>query len=240
MRSAVYTAIFGDYDNLQQPVPQDADCDFICFTDQDLPARVGLWNVVRVRRSFAHPRMQAKYFKVLSHKVFPGGRLSWRNRLRRGGWSLGQHIYTHSIWIDGRLIIKSPSFARDLAPPAAETGWAMFSHPDRDNIFDEAEVCATMVKCQGLPVIEQVESYRHAGFNGGGLRACTVIARAEPEKDRLREANAVWWREINAWTYRDQLSLPYVLWKTRTPIGVIPGNLWQNQWFDWAEHLSDL
>ena len=60
MRSVIYTAIFGNYDELKQPAVQDADCDFICFTDQRLPARVGAWNVVHVKtRAGMHPRMQA-------------------------------------------------------------------------------------------------------------------------------------------------------------------------------------
>jgi hypothetical protein len=242
MRSVIYTAIFGNYDDLKQPAVQDTDCDFICFTDQCLPARVGVWNVVHVKtRAGMHPRMQAKRFKILSHEVIPDGRLSFRHRLRRGAWSL-RNRYMCSIWVDGSLAIKGKSFAKDLlaAAAVADAGWAMFRHPDRDCIFEEATISATMEKYRGLPMFEQVEAYRREGvIEHSGLFACTVIARQEPLNDLVRRVNELWWKENVKWTYQDQLSLPYVLTKTGTTVGVIPGNLWENQWFDWITHRTE-
>lgn len=240
VRSVVYTAIFGNHDQLNQPAVQDADCDFICFTDQRLPTRVGAWNVVHVKaRAGMHPRMQAKRFKLLSHEVFHGGRLALRYRLRHSAWSM-RYRYTGSIWVDGSLAIKSNSFARDLlATAAAEADWAMFRHPDRDCIFAEAAVSATLEKYHGLPLFEQVEAYRREGVvEHGGLFACGVIARQEPLNDRLRRVNELWWKENVKWTYQDQLSLPYVLKQTDATVGVIPGKLRDNQWFDILAHQA--
>jgi len=240
MRSVIYTAIFGNYDELKQPAVQDADCDFICFTDQRLPARVGAWNVVHVKtRAGMHPRMQAKRFKLLSHEVFHDGRLAFKYRLRRGAWSL-RNRYTCSIWVDGSLAIKGKSFARDLAAAAADVGWAMFRHPHRDCIFEEAAVSATMEKYRGLPIFEQVEAYRRGGvIEHGGLFSCTVIARQEPLSDLVRRVKELWWKENVKWTYQDQLSLPYVLKNTGTTVGIIPGNRWKNQWFDFIAHRTE-
>jgi 3-mercaptopyruvate sulfurtransferase SseA len=33
VRIAIYTAIFGDYDELKEPRTQDIECEFICFSD---------------------------------------------------------------------------------------------------------------------------------------------------------------------------------------------------------------
>jgi hypothetical protein len=41
------------------------------------------------------------------------------------------------------------------------------------------------------------------------------------------------------WTYQDQLSLPYVLKNTGTTVGIIPGNRWKNQWFDFIAHRTE-
>ena len=239
LASVVYTAIFGNYDELNRPAVQDTDCDFICFTDQRLPARVGAWNIVHVKaRAGLHPRMQAKRFKLLSHEVFHDGRLAFRYRLRRGAWSL-RHRYTGSIWVDGHLAINSHSFVRDQLAAAVDAGWAMFRHPDRDCIFAEAAVSATMEKYHGRPVFEQVEAYRREGVvEHGGLFACGVIARQEPLNDSLRRVNESWWQENVKWTYQDQLSLPYVLKSTGAAVGVIPGDLWNNQWFELREHRT--
>ena len=177
MRAVVYTAIFGGYDTLKRPVPQDEPCDFICFTDARIPSRPESWRIVHVGldQKF-HPRIQAKQFKLLSHSIFPGGRLAWRYApfsLRRSA--------DLSIWVDASLQIKSASFVRDLRAALGERDWAMFVHPERDCIYDEARFSAEMIKYRGLPVIRQVEAYKsivppHGGLYAGGnhsqARAC--------------------------------------------------------------------
>jgi O-antigen biosynthesis protein len=240
MRSVIYTAIFNNYDELKQPAVQDSDCDFICFTDQPMPARVGAWNVVHVNtRAGMHPRMQAKRFKLLSHKVFPYGLLAFRHRLWCGALSL-RNRYACSIWVDGSLKIKGESFSRDMAAAAADPGWAIFRHMERDCIFEEAAVSATIKKYCGLPVFEQVEAYRREGvIEHGGLFECGVIARQEPLNGRVRRVNELWWKENEKWTYQDQLSLPYVLKATGTTVGIIPGNIWNNKWCDWIAHRTE-
>jgi hypothetical protein len=166
MPSIIYTALFGNYDTLNQRVAQDTDCDFVCFTDQRLPARIGAWHVVHIKASAGlHPRVQAKRFKLLSHKVFRNRRLAFRYRLRRGGWSVSKR-YTCSIWIDGSVAIKSKSFARDITTVATGApGWAMFRHPDRDCVFEEVAVSSAMEKYRGLPIFEQVDAYRQEGVS---------------------------------------------------------------------------
>jgi hypothetical protein len=47
-------------------------------------------------------------------------------------------------------------------------------------------------------------------------------------------------RENERWTYQDQLSLPYLLWKLRMEPGIIPYNLWDNPLFGFVPHASDL
>jgi hypothetical protein len=60
MRVAIYTAIFGDYDELKEFPVQDIDCDLICFSDGPQPRRHGAWRVARVPKDpTLHPRMQA-------------------------------------------------------------------------------------------------------------------------------------------------------------------------------------
>lgn len=234
MRSIIYTAIFGNYDELKQPPRQDTDCDFICFTDQHLPARVGAWTIIHERtRTGVHPRMQAKRFKLLSHKIFPRGRLA----LRYAPFSLRWRADL-SIWIDASLQIKSSTFASDMRNKLGAGDWAMFIHPDRDCIYEEALASITMRKYQDLPILPQVEAYRSVVPPHGGLYACTVIVRREPLAERCKTVNQFWWDENVKWTYQDQLSLPFAL---RCVGGCDPvrifDNLWQNQWFDFVPHF---
>lgn len=233
MHAVVYTAIFGDYDTLKQPSPQDESCDFICFTDGAMPARVGAWRVIRVKPDTAlHPRLQAKYFKLLSHAIFPGGRLA----LRYAPLSFRRRADL-SIWIDASLQIGSPTFVRDMRHQLGDGDWAMFLHPWRDCIYDEASASLALPKYQTLPVLAQVEAYRHLVPPHGGLYACGVIARREPAAERLKRIHDLWWQENVKWTYQDQLSLPYVLREAGScEPRHIPGDILANQWFNFIPH----
>jgi Protein of unknown function (DUF616) len=233
MRAVIYTAVFGNYDTLKQPTPQDEPCDFICFTDSKMPSRVGAWRVVQVRPDPAvHPRLQAKYFKLLSHRVFPRGRLAvWY-----APFSVRRRADL-SIWIDASLQIKCSTFIKDMRVKLDDGDWAMFVHPWNDCIYEEALLSSTLPKYQALPILTQVEAYRPVVPPHGGLYACGVIVRREPSTGRLKRIHDLWWQENLKWTYQDQLSLPYVLQHAgNCEPRHIPGNILYNGWFDFIPH----
>jgi hypothetical protein len=235
MRALVYTAIFGGYETLKQPVPQNEPCDFVCFTDSKMQSRENCWQIIPVRRDpKIHSRMQAKRFKILSHKVFPGGRLTWRHAPFRH-----RSPVNLTIWIDGSLEIKSSTFVEDMRAALATHDWAVFAHPDRDCIYEEAVRSAPLDKYRNLPILAQTETYRGDISPHGGLYACGVIVRREPLSERVRKANELWWQENISWSYQDQLSFPYVLKKTGATVAVIPGNLWKNEWFEVGWYKND-
>ena len=120
-----------------------------------------------------------------------------------------------------------------------DSGWAMFAHPDRNCIFEEAIVSAQMEKYRNLPIHEQVMFYKGIGIQPhSGLFACGVIVRKEPLPSSLIDANLTWWKETCNRTYQDQLSLPYVLKVHNLQVDKIPGNLWHNFWFDYIAPSS--
>lgn len=235
MRICIYTSIYGKYDNLLQPVEQSVPCDFLCFTEAPWPRQIGAWRVIRSGLNAGlHPRMRAKYFKVLSHRVFPGGRLAWRFDLcgRRPR-------YDAILWVDGCLRIKDPHFAEAFAGHIGGTGWSMFIHPDRDCVFKELRQAAAQKKWSALPIAAQMEAYRAEGMpEGRGLMAATLIARA-PTSPAVIRTNEAWWAEITKWCFRDQLSLPVVLWRLGHDYDKVMMNLWDNPWFDRLGHNFD-
>jgi len=114
--AVVYTAIYGDYDKLKQPRAQDVPCDFICFTDNEtLLGRAGLWRIIVAPRPEPHPRMQAKYYKIMSHLVFPGGQLA-----PCYDWPGERVNYDDVIWVDGSIDIRSPRFVREISAYVGE------------------------------------------------------------------------------------------------------------------------
>jgi hypothetical protein len=179
--------------------------------------------------------MQAKYFKLLSHRIFPRGRLA----ARYAPFSVRRRADL-SIWIDASLQIKSPAFVADMRDKLGRRSWAMFTHPERDCIYDEALVSITMPKYQALPILPQVEAYRSIVPPHGGLYACGIIVRREPLAECLKRVQERWWEENVKWTYQDQLSLPFVLRCVEdcSPVRILDP-LRNNRWFDIIPHNTN-
>lgn len=239
-RIAIYTAIFGGYDDLKAPVEQDVDCDFFCFSDTKFASHVGSWRPIWVPTDpDLHPRLQAKRFRIMSHEVFPRGKLALKYAAKTG-LLFGFKQYDATIWCDGNFKIKSATFARAVSELVTEKEIAVFVHPDRNCIYEEAAASLPMLKYQKLPILSQVEHYRQLGISArGGLYASGVVGRKARESAEVRAFNQIWWAENCSWTYQDQLSLPYALRESGVSVRPIPSHLWTNPWGDWLPHRSE-
>ena len=97
-----------------------------------------------------------------------------------------------------------------------------------------------MRKYNGLPLAQQAESYRAFGIREhSGLYACTVLSRKTIGQKRIARLNACWYEENLRWTYQDQLSFPVALRLSGATAAIIPGNLFDNEFFDRIPHKSD-
>jgi hypothetical protein len=217
---AVYTAIYGDYDILN-PVPADcqsADIAYVCFTDNDAVAAPG-WQVRVEKPRFSHPRMAAKYYKTLSHVVLPE--------------------YDATLWIDASFQIEDPLFANDAFSYLDVADIALFPHPDRGCIYDEAKVSVTMEKYTNQPIKEQVEYYLASGHpRSAGLFACGIIARSS-RSTSVRKLNELWMIENIRFTYQDQLSMAYLLRRLHIRPAIFARRLWMCGWGSWQPHVHD-
>ena len=84
---AVYTAIFGAYDD---PVPirqPDPDVDYLLFADSTVKAAPPPWQLRTVPAVFADPQRDARRLKALAHLFLP-------------------EEYTVSVWVDGNCRIE--------------------------------------------------------------------------------------------------------------------------------------
>ena len=84
-KKIVYTSIFGDYDELQDPQVVPDDVDFICFTDTP-KKRSKVWRFIYEPRLYEDSTRCARKFKILPHRFLPSG-------------------YDISVWVDGHHII---------------------------------------------------------------------------------------------------------------------------------------
>lgn len=149
-----------------------------------------------------------------------------------------------SIYIDGNIdVVGDISFLVDEFVKSKAL-FGSLKHPQRKNVYEEIEAIRNLGKFKfddAIKADKQLESYRLDGFPADfPLQAATVLFRRHGIDDRLGKAMSLWWRQVNTYTCRDQLSLPYVLWKTDLPYIAIDLDIFDNQIFYRRPHQSKL
>lgn len=205
---AIITAIYDSYDELKPIVPQDGvEVDWILVTDAPPPVIPDCgWRVISQPRPGVHPNRAAKRPKFLP-------------------WE-----YTDapaSVWLDASLRITSPRLAVEMVSYADPI--AQYVHPWRDCIFTEADASVGIPKYAGEPIMAQAAEYRAAGHpEAWGLWATTAIARRHTEQ--VRGFGERWLAEVEAWSFQDQVSHPYVLREAGLWPTSLPGDHLTNAW----------
>ena len=190
----VYTAIFGDYDELREPRRPASGVQFICFTDNP-PLRSRAWNI-RYCRSEGDPLFQAKRFKCLAHEAL---------RCK------------HSLWIDGRIQLHGLRGVFERG----HCDLALQPHPDRRCIYEEAAHCKRIGRGDPQRIDQAVAHFRAAGHaERAGLWWTGVILRRHSKATRA--FNEAWWQELVRGTSRDQISLPVVRQRLGTKLVDLP------------------
>lgn len=139
------------------------------------------------------------------------------------------------IWVDGSFQILSPDFVRWCIDSLGDGSVGMIRHPHRTTIMAEAEVSAGMTKYQGHPVIEQARHYQRLGYEDqSGLWATGLIVwRNRPSSADLGDA---WLAEQLRWTWQDQISLPFLLWKHGVTVTELAGPIYPHPMFNIRAH----
>lgn len=207
-RPAVYTAIYGNFDRLIEPVPQDIDVDWYCFTDQGSLTSEA-WRVILDPPRYDQPRLSAKWPKMMPDEVLPDHK-----------WS---------IWVDANLAIDSPGFVRE-ALSYAQKGLALFRHPLRNSICHEAYACLRRADCGAMPVLDQVRHYGKEGYGDTGLYACGVLVR-DQNAWSASGIGEMWLEECVRWSPRDQLSFPVLLAKLGMSPSLFPFHIGRASWW---------
>lgn len=194
----VYTAIFGDYDVLINPRNPNQNIDYICFTD-DNNLNSEVWTIRQFNREQLSDTLKNRKVKILPHKFL--------------------HSYNYSVYVDGNIHITDD--IKDLIEQYVDHDFAAPTHYLRDCIYDEVEVCIKQGKGDADIIYQQIERYKAEGFpENYGLSANSVLFRNHHGPD-VRTLMEAWWDEVNNWSSRDQLSLPYMAWKHNFDIKLI-------------------
>jgi hypothetical protein len=201
----VYTCIAGPYDRLSE-AHEERGVRHVCFTDQkgEVP---GPWEKRELRTppTIRTGRLINRYHKMRSHSLFPN--------------------HKYSIYIDGNATYGAPYRTIIDALAEAELGLAAFAHPRNPHtLSDEVAAClrtGKFTRGDRAALDAQLSFYEREGMPSTPRIPAGYFLARNHENQRLATSMQLWWEQLVKFTTRDQISLPYVLWKSGLPWGFV-------------------
>jgi len=231
---AIITAIYGKYEILKNysNVFNYERADWYCFTDGDIENNDFPWKIIKtpyhlniddssLKNSYSNINdekvknmMSAKYYKTQTHKI---------DILKD---------YDYFIWIDGSLLLRDNFLNNVINLLENNSDYSIFNfkHSVRDNIKDEVYFCKDWQKYKDQDLETQYLTYKNDNFKDDwGLYELTSFYRKNiPEINKIYD---LWWYHNLCYSYQDQVSYPYVLWKLNTKPYIIKENVHNNDDF---------
>ncbi|KMT04237.1 hypothetical protein BVRB_8g183130 [Beta vulgaris subsp. vulgaris] len=211
----VASAIFGNYDLLQQPKNTSEEAKknvcFFMFLDEETEAamknasildgskKVGLWRIVVIHNlPYIDPRRNGKVPKLLLHRLFPYAR--------------------YSIWMDGKLqLVEDPYRILERFLWRQNATFAISRHYRRFDVFVEAEANKAAAKYDNSSIDFQIDFYKKEGLTPYSLaklpitsdvpEGCVILREHVPISDLF---SCLWFNEVDRFTSRDQISFSTV------------------------------
>jgi len=212
-KKLVYTAVIGNPDALYGPTLPLPDWEKICYTDLVAQRPVG-YETRQVKALGRPPRQSHRFYKILRPMLLSG--------------------YTYSLWVTSTYQLKvDPTSLLEYLGPDSDI--LLFKHPQRDCLYQEAKVCQRYFNPE--PIVRQVAKYRAEGYpEHNGLYATAVMLRRH--SPLMTEMAWAWRREVWEFSHRDQIGLPYVIWKLGVKVSTFPSGeqLASNSFFNVFHH----
>ena len=144
------------------------------------------------------------------------------------------------MWNDRNIKLIS-TISRLIQKVNENRGLAIHKHSSNNCITKEILDCRAYGKGDFKKLKEQVNRYFEKGFpKEYGMLECNVLVMDLKNKEAIHIFDD-WWKEyINSESKRDQIALPYVLWKNNVKveeIGTLGENINKNPLFKINSHI---
>lgn len=183
---------------------------FLAFTNPKRETK--LWEQKDAYDRFTSGRRNSRIQKILAHQFIDS---------------------EYSLWLDANLALKVPA-QRLVDEWLKDYDIAVWKHPERDCIYDEAMICAKGQLDDPEVIIEQVKSYEDRGYpKHNGLGEANMVLRRHTKK--VERFNNAWWSEYCRHSVRDQLAFMYAADQEGIRVNFIdPAARKGNPYVDWA------
>lgn len=211
----VYTCITGDYDQLKDPLFLDPNIEYVCFTNNKF-LKSDVWNIITLKDEQQLENVYlARKVKLFPEKYLPNSPIT--------------------VWVDAKYLIKS-DLRKYIREYGKSEGMLCFPHPNRDCIYEESNACIRAAKIPEEVISKQIDVYKKLHYpvnNGLYETGCIVRAR---DDFKVRKIMQDWWVQIQKYSYRDQVSLPYVCWKNKYLPDICDLDINNNRWLSVYKH----
>ena len=202
-RICVYTALFGDYDELRPPAYKPPGVDFICFSDKPLVAPG--WEIRLIDLPDSSPAMKNRRLKILPYEILSE--------------------YDCSLYLDSNLVLLG-DFSRLYSLWLRGQPFVAWRHPQRCSVFDELYVLLASSRVDPSKIIDQ-----YVFFSEQGVPDYVPMIEAsflwrdhrDPQVRMLMER--LWGHLTSFQSWRDQPGLAYLMWKTAILPAALPDRL---------------
>ena len=191
----IYTVIFGNYDDIQEPEFYGESIEYYIITDQEL-SEDSRWKKYdyfkwESRLQGMSNIQKNRFFKMNAHLVFAD--------------------YKYSVYVDGNVRIKDNPWK--LVNRIGTSGVAVYRHKKRFCVYDEALFYEINRNIKDVKIHAFIKKLKKEKMpKGYGLLQCSIIYR-DHENSICRKVMEQWWNCFCNSCDRDQLSLPYILYK---------------------------
>lgn len=213
----LYTARFGEPGRFNIPGMVPPNVDRFCFTD--LKVKSGCHQMIPLRKE---EEFKNDFYDVVKMNLNHISPMPIR-RQRFVKICIPDEIfnnYEYSVYLDCKR------------PADVDFNWILWfmelngdfltrRHPERECLYDEGKWLIEKEKYDTETIKKQLRFYRKEKYpRHNGLYHTSILFRRHT--DRLKEFSNLWWEQIEKYSYRDQVSLPYVAWKHNRRISLFP------------------
>lgn len=195
---AIYTAVFGNYDNVPEPLIKPDNCDYFIFTDQTTDFSNSLWQKKNIPKKIEGLNNVEKnrYIKMHPHEFFED--------------------YEYSIYIDGNIQVITD--LTEYINKLGDIGIGVHKHKCRTCVYDELKIIVKNGKDNKKNADKHLKYLIETNMpKNYGLLECGMIVRRHNDELCVEIMNS-WWDEFSNYSKRDQISLPHVLFIHNIPI----------------------
>lgn len=176
MSKVIYSALFGNYEEIKQPKIITPGWTYLLYTDQDIKSNI--WDVIKL----GEPEDKTMASRLIKIKGFS----NWKQ----------------SIWIDASFIINTD--LNQWWERHFKKGFSAAKHPLRNCVYQEGMDCILSKRGNRLDIERQLNVYKSEKVpNKSGIITSGLLMRENtPDVIELCEK---WWEEVEKYSSRDQI-----------------------------------